>query len=491
MLNIFIFNIPMGCASNSTETKNSEKENKQSFEKNQKEIETSPEEKKENKQQVENILKEEKYNKAFIPAAYLYTVEEQDFIQKMYEESQGKEDKNQLLFYKQVIKRNKKITNHKEIFTLKKRKTTSICNDHFYFKSPSIKARDANVISRNYVTKNEKYSMASDLIIKQYIWHDFLIFFSDSDEDQLLTFEIITEYQTPVHKMLTFIPFDLKNDKDEKIEYDITNCKKIKIYIEYAACFSFLGMNNDILYLKNLKKEWDGPCAPIKYEGSGLEYLVFNFSYVNFNILLEHGKPHLYCYDISEINKLNQASHNIKFNSEETNIIGIKDYFSIKNKIVYVRSFITFIKFRDYESINNYYQDSLFYFVQDCDNLKIINVKFNKQMNSSGTKQGHYLLLTYELKPKEYFCTVEVVYSYSLKCSSQYDTTSIAHDYMGEDFYYSLTINYDPNEYTGFAFLRNQNTYEFKKDRSEIKIENFYKRYNDENPYENLMLVKF
>ena len=250
-------------------------------------------------------------------------------------------------------------------------------------------------------------------------------------------------------------------------------------------------MNNDILYLKNLKKEWDGPCAPIKYEGSGLEYLVFNFSYVNFNILLEHGKPHLYCYDISEINKLNHASHNIKFNSEETNIIGIKDYFSIKNKIVYVRSFITFIKFRDYESINNYYQDSLFYFVQDCDNLKIINVKFNKQMNSSGTKQGHYLQLTYELKPKEYFCTVEVVYSYSLKCSSQYDTTSIAHDYMGEDFYYSLTINYDPNEYTGFAFLRNQNTYEFKKDRSEIKIENFYKRYNDKNPYENLILVKF
>ena len=158
----------MGCASNSTETKNSEKENKQ-FGKNQKEIETSPEEKKENKQQFENIIKEEKYNKPFIPGAYLYTVEEQDFIQKMYEESQGKGDNNQLLFYKQVIKRNKKITNHKEIFTLKKRKTTNNCNDHFYFKSPSIKARDANVISRNYFTKNEKYSMASDLIIKQYI----------------------------------------------------------------------------------------------------------------------------------------------------------------------------------------------------------------------------------------------------------------------------------------------------------------------------------
>ena len=260
MLNILIINIPMGCASNSTETKNSEKENKQ-FGKNQKEIETSPEEKKENKQQVENIIKEEKYIKPFIPGAYLYTVEEQDFIQKMYEESQRKEDNNQLLFYKQVIKRNKKITNHKEIFTLKKRKTTSICNDHFYFKSPSIKARDANVISRKYFTKNEKFSMTSDLIIKQYIWHDFVIFFSDSNEDQLITFEIITEYQTPVHKMLTFIPFDLKNDKDKKIEYDITNCKKIKIYIEYAACFSFLGMNNDILYLKNLKRMGWSMCA--------------------------------------------------------------------------------------------------------------------------------------------------------------------------------------------------------------------------------------
>ena len=158
----------------------------------------------------------------------------------MYEESQGKEDKNQLLFYKQVIKRNEKIANHKEIFTLKKRKTTSICNDHFYFKSPSIKARDANVISRNYFTKNEKYSMASDLIIKQYIWHDFLIFFSDSDEDQLLTFEIITEYQTPVHKMLTFIPFDLKNDKDEKIEYDITNYKKLKFILNMQLAFLFL-----------------------------------------------------------------------------------------------------------------------------------------------------------------------------------------------------------------------------------------------------------
>ena len=81
--------------------------------------------------------------------------------------------------------------------------------------------------------------MTSDLIIKQYIWHDFVIFFSDSNEDQLITFEIITEYQTPVHKMLTFIPFDLKNDKDKKIEYDITNCKNIKIYIEYASLLFF------------------------------------------------------------------------------------------------------------------------------------------------------------------------------------------------------------------------------------------------------------
>lgn len=50
MLNILIFNIPMGCSSNSTEIKHSqpEKENKQLFEINQKEIETSPEEKKEN-----------------------------------------------------------------------------------------------------------------------------------------------------------------------------------------------------------------------------------------------------------------------------------------------------------------------------------------------------------------------------------------------------------------------------------------------------------
>ena len=248
-----------------------------------------------------------------------------------------------------------------------------------------------------------------------------------------------------------------------------------RLYNAFALNQNSFQNNNKILEYISLE------CTPSRFVNDS----------ERFNILLEQRKPHLYCYDISEINKLNQASHNIKFNSEETNIIGIKDYFSIKNKIVYVRSFITFIKFRDYESINNYYEDSLFYFVQDCDNLKILKVKFNKQMDSSGTKQGHYLLLIYQLKPKEYFCTVEVIYSYSLKCSDQYDTTSIAHDYMGEDFYYSLTINYDPNEYTGFTFLRNQTTYEFNKDRSEIKIENFYKRYNDENPYENLILVKF
>lgn len=485
----------MGCASNSTEINNSlpekDKKDKQLFEKNQKETETSPEQKKENKQQVEKIQKEEKYSKPFIPAAYLYTDEEQDIIQKMYEESKGKDDKNQLLFYKQVIKRNKSITNHKEIFTLKKRKTTSICNDHFYFKSPSIKARDANVISRCFFTKNEKFSMTSDLIMKQYIWHDFVIFLSDLNEDPLLTFEIITEYKTPVHKMLTFIPFDLQKDKEKKIEYDITYCKKIKINIEYAACFSFLCMNYDNLYLKNLKKEWDGPVAPIKYEGSGLEYCVFNFSYVNFNMALESGKPHLYCYSIPEINKLNQAIHNIKFNSEITNIIAIKDFFSIKNKIVNVKSFITFIRFRDYESINNYLQDTLFYFVEDINNLKITKVKYNNKMNSSGTIEGHYLKLIFELNPKEYFCTVEVEYSYSLKCSNQIDTTSISHDYMGEGFYYSLSVNYDPNEYTGFSFLRNQTTYEYNKDKSEFKIENFYKSDNDHKPYETLYLLKF
>lgn len=69
------------------------------------------------------------------------------------------------------------------------------------------------MLSQDVILQNEKMSMASELIIKQYIWHDFVIFFSDSNEDQLLTFEIITEYQTPVHKMLTYIPFDLKNAK--------------------------------------------------------------------------------------------------------------------------------------------------------------------------------------------------------------------------------------------------------------------------------------
>ena len=87
--------------------------------------------------------------------------------------------------------------------------------------------------------------------------------------------------------------------------------------------------------------------------------------------------------------------------------------------------------------------------------------------------------------------SVEVEYSYSLKCSNQIDTTSISHDYMGEGFYYSLSVNYDPNEYTGFSFLRNQTTYEYNKDKSEFKIENFYKSDNDHKPYETLYLLKF
>ena len=52
-------------------------------------------------------------------------------------------------------------------------------------------------------------------------------------------------------------------------------------------------------------------------------------------------------------------------------------------------------------------------------------------------------------------------------------------------------INYDPNEYTGLGFLRNQTTYEFNEDKFEYKIENFYKRYNDHNPYETLYFLKF
>ena len=491
----------MGCNSFSTEIKNSqpEKKNKQTFENNQnkqKELETSPEPKAKNKQQAEINQKEAPKNekiheKIFIPRADLYTNEELDFIQKMYEESQGKEDKNLILFYKQTIKLQKKITNITEIFTVKKRKpTNNNYNVHFYFKSPSLRVSDVNVISRYIYAKNEKFSMCSDLIKKKHIWHDFLIFLSDSNEDQLLTFEIITEYTTPINKMLTFIPFDLGNEKDENIDYDITNCKKISIHIEYQVCFSFLGMNNDI-YLKNLIKNWVGPRMSIDFEGNALEYYVFNFSYVNYNILLDSKDPSLYCYDYNEKNNLNEAIHNIKFNSEKLNIIGIKDIYSIKNKIINVKSFITFIKFRDHVSINIHYEDTLFYYVEKTDNLKITKVICNNKINTSGTKGGHYLNLIYNLIPKQLFCTVELEYSYSLKCSDKCDTTSIAHDYMGENFYYSLIVNYDPKEYTGFSFMRNQTSYEINEDKSEIKIDTFYKSVKDHSPYETLYLLKF
>ena len=470
----------MGCTSNSTAdvkisepptTKNTQNESQK------KEIILKKEEEEKNKKVEHNDKKKVFY----IPRQELYTNEEISLIQKRAQEIPLTDDKTHLLYYKQIDKISKDKIFHEEISSFKtSKKEGQRFSQPFEYRSPSLKTKDVNLIS---FYMNDNISISYPIELRDYeIYINLMnVVVLEETESPIITFELTVEYKTPIIEMLTYIECYLNDYKENKY-YSIKYCRFIKVFIETTNDFSFTYLNND-LHLNKLKK--NSP-HEVLLEG---DTWVYKFSFIlnNYKLPRENNNC-FYCYNTSEIKKLEEAIYKAKiiYGNNSPNYFGIKDFYTIKNKIVNVKSYITFIYFREY-FLDDYFSTSVSSYINYLNNLKVIYSKCNNR-ESFCKANGTTLQLDIFLKPGEQLCTIEVEYCYSIDSKEKYDFVRFEHGNCGDGFYYQLSINYDQNEYKSFSFLR-KNPY-LKTNSNEIKFETFYRSYKDKYNYDYLYLFK-
>ena len=358
----------------------------------------------------------------------------------------------------------------KDIITLKLRDIKEqIYNEKISFKSPSIKDKDAEIISIYGINNKNKFSINAQInkIIICFIWYD-LFFTFEKSEGSIVTIEIITKYKNPIIKFLTDISYSLSFGFKDK-EYQLDLAKMTKIYIETSNEFCFNNYYNSYTKKNSLKI-----ISPQKLEFYGNGFDINNFIFIlnNYKISKDEQK-FFYCYNQEEITKIEESINKIKFKFDY-HILCIKDIFNINNKQVYAKSFINFINFQPFLKFYN-----LNFYMENFKDLKILKWKCNHDNNgNNGYRKVYepiikddYIEFQYYGNEKENFYTIEFEYSFSLLLNNEYDSFKIVHNKMGENFYYKLLINYIPSEYKNFNF---ENIKSYTVDKNEIKIETFY-----------------
>ena len=95
-----------------------------------------------------------------------------------------------------------------------------------------------------------------------------------------------------------------------------------------------------------------------------------------------------------------------------------------------------------------------------------------------------YLNFHYSLVEREYFCTIEIDYSFKIKYGKTCYIMNIGHDQIPEGGYFQFIVRFDENiKY--FKFPRNTR-YMTNVPEYYIKIDTFYKHANDNYPYNGL-----
>ena len=153
------------------------------------------------------------------------------------------------------------------------------------------------------------------------------------------------------------------------------------------------------------------------------------------------------------------------------NIIGVKDIYKIKEGLCIAKTFVTF--FRPSKGVDcpggNYLYD-----LDEYDDLKFINSKDNnKQANMKiFTPESfigkNYLNFHFSLVEKEYFCTIEIDYSFKIK----FNKTCYIMNLFDENIKH-------------FKFPRNTR-YLTNVPEYHIKIDTFYNHVKDNYPYNGL-----
>lgn len=398
---------------------------------------------------------------------YCYNNEEIKKIQNLLKEKKFKP--NDIIYHKTLVQIKRDFTIYKEYKTiLTDKKNGETFNSNYKFISSTITdiPEDYSIKINNKDIKTCKINQ----MIAQYNIECSFSFNLSPEDNSIVTFEINAKIKTNIYHTIVRVYFSFQKCP---FSFFIHCCDEFYFICTSSAPFSKL------IKISPQKILLFGD----KYEN----YLIFGFKQKGGYIPLpKQDKAFYYCSE-EELMKLEKSLNTIELKFKQMNIIGVKDIYKIKEGICFAKTFVTF--FRPSEGVDcpggNYIYD-----LDEYDDLKFINSKDNnKQANMKIFKPENfigknYLNFHYSLVEKEYFCTIEIDYSFKIKFQKTCYIMNVGHDQIPDGSYFQFIVLFEDNiKY--FKFPRNTQ-YFTNVPEYHIKIDTFYKHYNDNYPYNGL-----
>ena len=462
-------NLSKVSSQNNLETLSPKEKQKKKKNKNKKIIEDDEDEKvsekaehkeKENDESKEKEIFNENFNE-----------NEYNEINEIVEQRKNKIKKDTMICYKENVEIKGEYTIIKEsvtVLTKKQDKRSYISS--FKFKSPSLDKK--KVINYSVKMNNNDFK---DYNPDPNEHHYFVLIFNynlSSDEDPLITFEIISKIKTMVYLTSTSI----------KLDFSFPSCL-FTINIKSSNDFYFHCLSHDPLEQNKFKKK---SSQEILLKGKDIEKnMYFIFKTKNSHIDLDKSNKAFYCYDETEMSNLEKAINNIRLAFKEKCIFSYKDIYDIKGKTCFVKSYITFAYLKNDEDVN----DLFYHRLPESKDLELISLKIdNEEIPQKNLDQCNViddtLILCFDIQANENYHTLEVEYSFSIKpvsegashCTILIDSKGL---YVGG--YYQLFINVDPEYYYKYFYLIHKNGY--KKDDNGVSVQMFYEPLKDKKKF--------
>ena len=403
------------------------------------------------KDDIQKILNEKR--KIF----YCYNEEEYSEMNELLNKSNFTEDS--MIYYKAKYEILGSIILLREYITIKtKKEEGKAYSSSFEYSNESVS--NFNLISLKYVKFNKanfqtEYSISNIKI--SFLFNYNLL----ENDDSIITFEISSELKARINLLVTFIIFKFFYKCNYRINFNY-----LKELIEFYSLDSGpFGKNtlsiispNEILFKgKNVQ--------PISY---------FIFKLKDSYLYLKKNDLAFYCYDESEMVNLEKAVNNIKISCHDICIFSYKDFYTIQSNTCFVKSYITFICINNPEGI--YYSTKQF--LLEKTNLKFINLKYNNNELDEYQKRQNCvsnegISLTFNIPPNEYFGTLELDYSFSIRQPKNF-SPSILIDSKNLCLggYFQLFVNIKDDIYYSYYLQTKGNDYERKE--KDITWRTFY-----------------
>ena len=452
----------MGCSHSSVKAEPNLSNNIQ-----QNQIITTGNEKQNNSKQIQNnpTQKEIIINKDY---QYCYTEEEINKINQILKEKTF--ENNEIIFHKAIIEINKDFTNCTEFVTIQTYKKDGYKYNASYYLTSGTIIDDVKTYSMK-VNNKRIYQIESKSRYSDQLFSVFCSYSLKPEDNSIVTIESNVKIETKLFLMSI-----------ARVNFNIYNTS-FSFIIKISDEFNYICPNVDpINKLKVISKN------EIILEGNKNERnLNFGFKLKNNIILPRNNKAFYFCKNEEEIINLEKALNSIELKFNELIILSVKDYYEIKGGICYVKSFITFFKVHE---DNTLFSSNYFFDLDEYDDLKCINGKGNNQQEKiSNSNMRDKLEFDINLLKNEYFYTVE--YDYSFKLRKQNDNIYIiiiGHNQIEENGYFQLYVKYDKKEIQFSGLSREADFYRNDKEYNFI-LHNTYKHQNDGYVYNELYFL--